>query len=251
MKRLIAIALTSLLMASATGLTKEKLPPGLPKGTQIGVVNLLDPEVMHYHSAKQTQDSFLKIQAVGWNVDDMLNEALQAQAAVSGLTLTPLAPTDSLVRARESCFVNAPLVKGLPKNCSAGLAELAASAGVSYLIIMAPGLNNADHAGSARLEGMSEMLRGWGFITRERAGAKDRPALFCEVELLLIGVTPEGATLRARQWGGVYNYQWQNYTVPADPKAIAPEQLEQLQPLFATILARHAKDFMDQVHVEP
>jgi hypothetical protein len=39
--------------------------------------------------------------------------------------------------------------------------------------------------------------------------------------------------------------------VPADPKAIAPEQLEQLQPLFATILARHAKDFMDQVHVEP
>jgi hypothetical protein len=251
MKRLIAIALTSLLMASATGSAKEKLPPALAKGTQIGVVNLLDPEVMHYHAAKQTQDSFLKVLAVNWNVDDMLNEALQAPATALGLTLTPLAPTDSLVRARESCFVNAPLVKGLPKNCSAGLVELAASAGVSYLILMAPGLNNADHAGNARLEGMSEMLRGWGFVTRERSGAKDRPALFCEVELLLIGVTPEGASLRARQWGGIYNYQWQSYTVPADPKAIAPEQLEQLQPLIATILGRHAKDFMDQVHVEP
>ena len=251
MKRLIAIALTSLLMASATGLAKEKLPPGVAKGTQIGVVTLLDPEVMHYHAAKQTRDSFLKIQAVNWNVDAMLNEALQAPAAAAGLALTPLAPTDSLVRARESCFVNAPLIKGLPKNCSASLVELANSAGVSYLIVMAPGLNNADHAGSARLEGMSEMLRGWGFITRERSGAKDRPTLFCEVELLLINVTPEGASLRARQWGGVYNYQWQSYTVPADPKEFPPEQLEQLQPLFATILARHAKDLMDQVHVEP
>jgi hypothetical protein len=251
MKRLIAIALTSLLMASATGLAKEKLPLSLSKGTQIGVVNLLDPEVMHYHAAKQTRDSFLKIQAVNWNIDAMLNEALQAPAAALGLTLTPLAPTDALIRARESCFVNAALVKGLPKNCSAGLVELAASAGVSYVILMAPGLNNADHAGSARLEGMSEMLRGWGFITRERSGAKDRPSLFCEVELLLISVTPEGASLRARQWGGVYNYQWQSYTVPADPKEFPPEQLEQLQPLFTTILTRHAKDLMDQVHVEP
>ncbi len=250
MKRLIAVALTSLLMASATGLAKDKPPLDVAKGTQIGVVNLLDPEVMHYHAAKQTRDSFLKIQAVNWNVDAMLNEALQTPAAAAGLTLTPLAPTDSLVRARESCFVNAALVKGLPKNCSAGLVELAASAGVSYLIVMAPGLNNADHAGSTRLEDMSEMLRGWGFITRERAGSKDRPSLFCEVELLLISVTPEGAVLRARQWGGGYGYQWQSYIVPADPKVFAPEQLEQLQPLFATILARHAKDLVDQVHVE-
>ncbi len=250
MKRLIAIALASLLMASAPGPAKEKLPAALAKGTQIGVVNLLDPEVMHYHAAKQTQDSFLKILAVSWNVDDMLNEALRAPAAAAGVTLTPLVPTDSLVRARESCFVNAELVKGLPRNCSAGLIESAAGANVNYLIVMAPGLNNADHAGKDRLEGASQMLRGWGFITRERAGAKDRPALFCEVELLLINVAPEGVSLRARQWGGIYNYQWQNYIVPPDPKEFPPAQLEQLQPLFATILARHAKDFMAQVRVE-
>jgi hypothetical protein len=251
MKRLLAIALTSLLMAGATVTAKDKAPAAIAKGTQIGVVNLLDPEVMHYHSAKQTFNSFLKIQAVTWNVDDMLNAALQEQPAAAGLTLTPLAPTDTLVRARESCFVNAPLVKakGLPKNCAAGLLELAASANVNYLIVMAPGLNNADHNDGAKLE-ESEMLRGWGFVTHERGGSKDRPTLFSEVELLLIAVSPEGVTLRARQWGGGYNYQWQNYTVPADPKAFPPEQLEQLQPLFATILTRQAKDFIDQVHVE-
>lgn len=250
MKRLMAIALTSL-MASATGLAKDKMPMAIAKGTQIGVVNLLDPEVMHYHAAKESRDSFLKIQAVNWSVDDMLNEALQAEAAPAGLTLMPLAPTESLVRARESCFVNAPLVKGLPKNCSAGLVELASSAGVNYLIVMAPGLNNADHAGSARLEGVSEMLRGWGFFTRERGGSKERPTLFSEIELLLINVTPAGTALRARQWGGAYSSQWQSYTVPADPKEIPPEQLDQLQPLFAGMLSRQAKDLLSQVRIEP
>jgi hypothetical protein len=250
MKRLLAVALTSLVMTSGTAVAKDKTPPSLPKGTQVGVVNILDAEVMHYHTARQTINSYVKIQAVNWNVDEMLLTALQAQPTVANLTLTPVAPSDSLLRSRESCFVNAPLAKGLPKNCSAALVELANSANVSYLIVMAPGLNNADHSdGGARLE-TSAMLRGWGFVTHEFAGAKDKPNLFCEVELLLIAVTPDGATLRAREWGGSYNYQWQAYTVPPDPKAFPPEQLEQLQPLFATILGRQTKDFLEQVHVE-
>jgi hypothetical protein len=251
MHRLIAIALSSLLMASATVTAKDKAPAPIAKGTRIGVLNLLDAELMHYHSAKQTFNSFLKIQAVTWNVDEMLNAAVREQPAVAALELTPLAPTDTLVRARESCFVNAHLVKakGLPRDCSAGLLELAASANVTYLIVMAPGLNNADHNDGTRVE-ESEMLRGWGFVTHERGGPKDRPTLFSEVELLLIAVRPDGISVRARQWGGNYNYQWQTYTAPADPKAFPPDQLEQLQPLFATILSRQAKDFMDQVHVE-
>jgi hypothetical protein len=185
-----------------------------------------------------------------WNVDEMLLTALKAQPAAADLTLTPVAPSEALLHSRESCFVNAALAKGLPKSCSAALIELANSANVTHLVVMAPGLNNADHSdGGPRLE-TSSMLRGWGFVTHEFAGSKDKPNLFCEVELLLIAVTPEGATLRAREWGGSYNYQWQAYIVPPDPKAFPPEQLEQLQPLFATILGRQTKDFMEQVHVE-
>jgi hypothetical protein len=248
MKRLLAVVLTSLVMTSATVSAKDKSPVSLPKGTQVGVVNLLDPEVMQYHAAKQTNNSYVKTRAVSWNVDEMLLTALQAQPGAADLTLTPVAPSDALLRSRESCFVNAPLVKGLPRNCSPGIVELANSASVGYVIIMAPGLNNADHSEGPRLE-TSAMLRGWGFVTHEFAGAKDKPNLFCEVELLLVSVTPEGATLRAREWGGSYNYQWQTYTVPADPKAFPPEQLEQLQPLFATILGRQAKDLMEQIKV--
>jgi hypothetical protein len=250
MKRLLAVVLTSLVMTSVSAVGKEKAGSSLPKGTQVGVVNILEPEVMHYHAARQTINSYFKIQAVNWNVDEMLLTALQAQPATANLTLTPVAANGALLRSRESCFVNAPLAKGLPRNCSAALVELANSANVRYLVVMAPGLNNADHSdGGPRLE-TSSMLRGWGFVTHEFAGSKDKPNLFCEVELLLIAVTPEGATLRAREWGGSYNYRWQSYTVPADPKMVPPEQLNQLQPLFATILGRQAKDFMEQVHVE-
>jgi hypothetical protein len=250
MKTLMAVAFASLLFASATGVARDKAPLAIPKGAQIGVINLLDPEVMHYHAAKDSTGSFLKIRAVNWPVDAMLNEALQAQTGQLGLTLTPLAPSDPLVRSRESCFVNAALVKGLPKNCLSSLAELATGAGVTYLILMSPGLNNSDHAGADRHEGVSEMLRGWGFVTRERGGSKDRPTLFREIELLLISVNPEGAGLRARQWGGGYSMQWQSYTVPANLREIPLEQLDQLQPLFASMLSRQAKDLLEQVHVE-
>ena len=248
---LAAVAAASLLFASTMGLARDRTPKTIAKGAQIGVVNLLSPEVMHYHAAKDVNDSFLKIQAVNWTVDDMLAEAVKGQLDSRGLTLTPLIPTDSLQRARERCFVNAALADGLPKNCSVPLLEQASSGGVNYLIVMAPGLNNADHAGSNRSEGVTASMRGWGFLTRERAGPKDKPILYAEVELLLVSVTPEGATLRARQWGGGYSLLWQTYTLPPDPKAIPEDELNEMQPLFTAMLSRQAKDLMDQVQVEP
>jgi hypothetical protein len=256
MKRLMVARLAQLLMAavlvsSTTGMARERPSKVIARGAQIGVINLLNAEVMHYHAAKDIKDSFLKIQPVHWPVDDMLTEALKGQLEELGLTLTALAPTDSLERARESCFVNAALADGLPKNCSATLVEQASSAGVDYLILMAPGLNNSDHAGSNRSEGVTEAMRGWGFLTRERAGVKDKPTLFSEIELLLISISPEGARLRARQWGGIYSTQWQSYTLPPDPKEIPLEQLDQLQPLFAAMLSRQAKDLLGQVQVGP
>jgi hypothetical protein len=255
MKRLIMVGLAHLLIAglvvtSPVG-AKDRTPKAIARGTQIGVVNLLNAEVMHYHAAKDSKDSFLKIQQVNWPVDDMLVAALKDQLEQLGLTLTALTATETLAHARESCFVNAALAGGLPKNCSAPLVEQAGSAGVSYLIVMAPGLNNADHAGSNNSAAVTEAMRGWGFLTRERAGAKDKPTLFNEIELLLIGISPDGATLRARQWGGIYTSQWQSYTLPADPKELPAAQLDELQPLFAAMLSRQAKDLLGQVQVTP
>jgi hypothetical protein len=242
----------ALAMVAATGFAKERAPKPIEKGASIGVVNLMNAEVMHYHAAKDSNGSFWKMRAVQWPVDDMLMEALKERAEQLGLTLKQLAPTEALERARESCFVNAALADGkLPKQCSAPLTEQASSAGVSYLIVMAPGLNDANHAGAARFENVSAMMRGWSFLTRERAGPKDKPTLYNEVEMLFINVSPQGVTLRARQWGGIYTTQWQTFTMPADPHEIAAEQLNELQPLYAAMQSRQAKSLLDQIQVEP
>jgi hypothetical protein len=237
--------------AHGIAVSKEKPPLILAQGTEVGVVNLLNGEVMHYHAATNSNDTFLKIQRVGWSADDMLLEALQPPAAEMGLTLKRSPPVDALEHSRESCFVDAALANGLPKSCSAPLSEQAASAGVHYLIVMAPGLNDANHAGKLRMENVSAMMRGWGFQTSERAGAKDQPNLFNEVELLLISVDADGVALRARQWGGRYFMQWQTYTMPEDLHRIPSEQLDQLQPLYATMLSKQAKELLGQVHVGP
>jgi hypothetical protein len=249
MKRVMAAGLVCLLWTSSTVVARDAAPAALARGAQIGIVNLLDPEVMHYHSARDLKDTFLKFQAVKWGVDEMLKEALREPLEQIGVTAVPLAATDTLVRSREDCYVNASLLKGLPKGCSRPLVELAASAGVGALVLLAPGLNNSDHAGSSR-DGMSERLRGWGFITSQHAGSKDKPALFNETELLLIGITAEGATVRARAWGGIYTMQWRTYTAPPDPKEIPAATLNELQPLFAAILSRQAQDLLGQVHVD-
>lgn len=248
MKFLLASLCAGLLLESGAACAKEKVPP-IPRGTQVGVVSLLDGEVMHYHAASDSKDSFVKIQAVNWSVQDMLDDALKEQMSQMGLILLPATPTEALARSRESCFVDAALEKGLPRNCAAPLLETASGAGVSYLIILAPGLNNAEHAGNSRNDSVTESMRGWGLFTRERS--KDKPTLYNEVELLFIAVTPGGVSLRARQWGGVLVSQWQNYTTPADLRQIPADQLDQLQPTYAAMLDKQAKGLLDQIHVEP
>jgi hypothetical protein len=251
MKTSMAAGVAALCMLTSTlSAARDVAPVVVVHGAQIGVVNLLGPQLMHYHGARSLKDSFVKVQAVDWSVDDMLNDALDAQLAQLGLTPVPLAVTDSLARSREDCFVNARLVKGLPKECSEPLTKLAASAGVDFLIVMAPGLNNSDHTGGTRHDGLSETLRGWGFLTHEQDGLRDKPTVFNETELLLIGITPGGATLRARQWGGDYLRQWQTYAAPTDLKEMTATELNDLQPLFAGVLSQQTRDLLGHVRVE-
>lgn len=251
MRTLLMTGLVSLVLMTNAAWAKDKVPP-VPRNTPVGVVTLVDAEVMHYHAAKDSKDSFVKVQAVDWPVQEMLNTALKDPLEQKGLIPVSVEPTDALIHARESCFVNAPLATGnLPRTCAPVLQELAGTTGVNYLIIMAPGLSNPAHEGKTRSGAVSESMRGWGFLTRAAAGAKDQPALYNEIELLFVSVNSEGVALRARQWGGVYSLKWLNYTLAADIKQLPAEQLNQLQPHFATLLARQSKDLLDQVAVAP
>jgi hypothetical protein len=213
-------------------------PPSLalPSGARVGLVNLLDPEVTHFHASRQIENSFLKTYTVSWPVSAMLLAAVKDRLGELGLTAVPLAASDALRRARESCFLDAALAKGLPKECGPLYAQFAASEGVNALIVLGPGRNDSAHAGGDRHKELPEYLRGWCFVT---GGADAAPVLLDMTELVLIGVSGPQGQLVGRGWGGD-GKSWAGYHAPPDLKEFPAQQLDQLQPLYAALLKQQA-----------
>jgi hypothetical protein len=243
--------LVCLMVLSAPLAAKDEGPLMLPKGARIGVITLLHPEVTHFHSSKSITDQALKTEIVDWSVDGMLVDAIKDRAGQMGLTLVPLPPTDELEHAREDCFLNNGFSRNLPKDCVLPLAHVLAGQQLQGVIVLAPGLNNSTHAGSARRKDLPDYLRGWGFVTGIAGAPDGKPTLFSMTELLLVVPSPAGPELRAHEWGGNYTLEWTNFVAPLDLKSIPYQSYAQLQPLFAAILSRQGARLLDQVTVTP
>lgn len=226
---------------------KPPVPLQLPAGARVGVVNLLDPDVTHFHAARQIENSFLKTYTMDWSVDAMLLAAVQDRLTQLGLTPVPIGPGDELRRAREPCFLDAALARGLPKECTALYTRLAASERLSALFVLGPGRNDATHAGGARHKELPEYLRGWCFVTGQGSGDTS-PQLLNLSELLLIGINPKGAQLVDREWGGD-GQPWSSYRAPADLKEFPGPLLDQLQALFAGMLKQQANGAFTHLQV--
>jgi len=251
MTRVWAAWFASLLALSAPVAARDVTPLMLAKGARIGVVSLLDPEVTHFHSARSIKDAFLKTSTVDWPVAAMLTDALKDRAGQMGLVLVPLAVTDELDLGRDSCFINGSFAKGLPKECVRAFDHLGSAEGVQAVIVLAPGLNDGTHGGSARRKDLPDYLRGWGFVTGEAASPDGKPSLFNMTEMLLVAPGAKGPVLRGREWGGSYSLEWTSFSPPADLKEISAQAINELQPLFAGILSRQTARLLDQVEMIP
>ena len=228
----------ALLAAIPATLPAARPPPALalPAGTRVGVVNLLDPEVTHFHASRQIENSFLKTYTVNWSVSAMLLAAVKDRLGQLGLIPVPVVAGEALRRARESCFLDAALAKGLPKECRQLYAQLAAAQDLMAIIALGPGRNDSAHAGGTRHKDLPEYLRGWCFVT---GGPDALPVLLNQTELLLVGVTASKAELIGRAWGGG-GKNWTGYQAPPDLKAFSEQQLNQLQPLYGAMLKQQA-----------
>lgn len=244
-RAVLCLAALALAAAPVPGRQLENL--ALAAGARVGVVNLLDPQVTHFHAARQMQDSFLKTYTLDWPVAAMLMAAISERLRQQGLSAVALEAGEDLRRAREDCFLNASLVKSVPKDCARLYAQLASEQHVDALIVLGPGLNNGDHAGGTRHRELPEYLRGWCFVSGA-GGATEAPTLLNLSELLLIGVSPKGAQLAARQWGG-NGHSWTGYRAPADLKAIPDAQLEELKPLYGAMLKEQAEALLTHLAV--
>jgi hypothetical protein len=232
-------ALCGVLLGSVPVVLPAAKPPptlALPAGARVGIVNMLDPEVTHFHASRQIENSFLKTYTVNWQITGMLLAAVRDRLGQLGLTAVPVAASDALRRARENCFLDASLAKGLPKECGPLYAQLAASQGLSAIIALGPGRNDSAHAGGTRHKELPEYLRGWCFVT---GGPDPLPVLLDMTELLLVGVSASQAQLVGRGWGGD-GKSWTGYRPPPDLKAFSDQQLDQLQPLYGAMLKQQA-----------
>ncbi|MBS0376947.1 MAG: hypothetical protein JSS29_00565 [Proteobacteria bacterium] len=218
----------------------------LGAGARIGIVNLVDAELTHYHAARHVQDGFLKTYPLSWSVAAMLAEALRDPLAALGLTGVALVPPESLRRAREACFLNANLEKALPRECVAPYGEVLASQKVQALIVLGPGLNDGTHAGGARRRELPEYLRGWCLASGE--GEAQAQALNL-TELILVAPGARGAQLLARVYGG--SAPESPVAAPADPKSPTAQELEALRAVFAGLLARQCAALFAQVRLSP
>jgi hypothetical protein len=222
----------------------------LTAGARVAVVNLLDAEVTHFHASRRVQNSFLKTYTVDWSVNAMLMEALRERLTQMGLVPVAAAATEALRRAREACFLDAALAKGLPKTCGPLFAQLAAAERAEAVIVLGPGRNDSAH-GTRRRE-LPEYLRGWCLVTEARGeeGAAEKvPVLLNLSELLLIGVAAPSAEINARQWGGDQFQTWTGFKPPPDLKDIPEQQLGQLQPLYAAMLKQQASGVLAHLQV--
>jgi len=232
-------ALLALIAGVVSGVCAAAAPPAgaqVGAGERIGIVNVLDAEITHFHAARRVQDSYLKTYAVNWPVSGMLAEAVRERLVQLNLAGVPVAAGTALMRAREACFLEANLEKPLPKECAAAYQELAASEHLAALIVLGPGLNNANHAQSGPRKDLPEYLRGWCLTSAEQG----TPVLLNLTELVLIAITPKGAVLAGRVWGGVSGEPAAALAPPADLRALTTPQLDTLQPAYAGLLSAQA-----------
>jgi hypothetical protein len=178
----------------------------------------------------------------------MLLEAVQERLKLLGFVAVQVATSEELLRARERCFLDAPLGKGLPKECAPLFARLAAAERLNAIIVLGPGRNDSTHAGGTRHKALPEYLRGWCFVTGGEGGPDTLPSLLNLSELLLIAVNGQTAQLSDRQWGG-NGQSWLGYKAPADLKAFPEQQLAQLQPLFAYMLRQQSDALLAHLEV--
>jgi hypothetical protein len=125
---------------------------------------------------------------------------------------------------------------------------LALASQLAALIVLGPGLNNSTHAQATRRKDLPEYLRGWCVVT-DAAVPASLPTLLNLSELLLIGITPNGALLADRAWGGALTQTWTGFSAPPDLRALPERQLDELQPLYAALLKQQASALLGHLEV--
>jgi hypothetical protein len=120
----------------------------------------------------------------------------------------------------------------------------------SALIVVAPGPNvSPETVEGNRMKKLPEYIQGWGFTTSDEPAGLTKPVVFNLTQMLLVQKTTEGVRLEHREWGGTYVYEWPNFTVPPDVKALPDTEVAKLRPVITDVMKRQIARLVP--HLQP
>ena len=244
-----AVAFGALFLFASLPAPGAEEPLSLPAGARVGHISLMTGDITHHHKGREITGSFLRTYQATWQAGAGIDALLDERLTGIGLTPVRIAPPYVLERYRDRLYLpDSPT--GLRDECAEELARIMADESLDAVIVLAPGANNSVNAGGRgnRLRNLPEYVRGWVLSTED---ASDQPALLNLAHLMLIEPDGSGVRLHSRDWGGGYSYQWSAFTPPPDLRALPPEVIGKLEPLFREILSRQIDRILENVAVTP
>jgi hypothetical protein len=231
--------LAAVVMVAAGSATAAELPLAIPKGGRIGIIDMMTPDVTHFHIGATAVKSFLRTYRASWSVADVIDEPLIWSLTNIGLEPVSLQASELLRRQKQSWLMANPTGTKLARGCMEELQRVIMEENLSALIIVAPGPNaTPDAAEGNRLKKLPEYIQGWGFSTSDEPDGLTKPVVFNLTQMIVIGKTTDGIRLEHREWGGSYVYEWDNFTPPADMKAVPDAEVAKLKPVITDVMKR-------------
>jgi hypothetical protein len=232
----------------AGGVSAAELPLAIPAGGRIGIIDLMTPDLTHFHVGATPVKSFLRTYRGSWSTADVIDEPLIWALTNAGLEPVSLQASELLRRQKQSWIVANPQATKLSRACLEEVQRVITDERLSALIIVAAGPNTSPESVEGnRLKKLPEYIQGWGFSTSDEPGGLTKPLVFNLTQMLLIGKTTDGVRLQHREWGGNFVYEWENFTVPPDVKTIPDEEVAKLRPVITDVMKRQIARVIPQL----
>lgn len=217
-----------------------ELALAIPKGGRIGIIDMMTPDVTHFHIGATSIKSFLRTYRASWSVADVIDEPLIWSLTNIGLEPVSLQASELLRRQKQSWLMANPTGTKLARGCMEELQRVMMEENLSALIVVAPGPNsNPESVEGNRLKKLPEYIQGWGFSTSDDdPDGLTKPVVFNLTQMIVIGKTTDGIRMEHREWGGSYVYEWANFTPPGDIKAIPDAEIAKLRPVITDVMKR-------------
>jgi hypothetical protein len=231
--------LAAIAMAAGSRATAAELALAIPKGGRIGIIDMMTPDVTHFHVGATAVKSFLRTYRASWSVADVIDEPLIWSLTNIGLEPVSLQASELLRRQKQAWLMANPTGTKLARGCMEELQRVIMEENLSALIIVAPGPNsNPESVEGNRLKKLPEYIQGWGFSTSDEPDGLSKPVVFNLTQMIVIGKTTDGIRLEHREWGGNYVYEWANFAPPDDIKTIPEAEVAKLKPVITDVMKR-------------